>query len=174
MDRTLGKDAAMRYVTTIGERQYTIEINRDDQITIDGVAYPIDLRAIDEATFSLLIDHASHEALVETSNGEIQVLLRGRQYTARVEDERASRLSRSGSGLHAGSGEVTIKSPMPGLIVSIAVSDGEAVKKGQTIVVLESMKMENELKAPRDGTISSIKVTLRQSVEQGQALVVLT
>lgn len=164
----------MKYVTTIGERQYTIEINRDDQITIDGVVYSIDLRAIDEATFSLLIDNASHEALVEANNGETHVLLRGRLYAARVEDERASRLSRSAGGLHAGSGEVTMKSPMPGLIVSIAVSEGEAVKKGQTIVVLESMKMENELKAPRDGTIASIKVTLRQSVEQHQPLIVLT
>jgi biotin carboxyl carrier protein len=163
----------MRYITTIGERQYTIEINRDDQITIDGVTYPIDLRAIDEATFSLLIDNASHEALVEKSNGGIDVQLRGRLYTARVEDERASRLSRSGGGLHAGSGEVTIKSPMPGLIVAVAVSDGQAVKKGQTVVVLESMKMENELKAPRDGIIASIKIAPRQSVEQGQPLVVL-
>jgi biotin carboxyl carrier protein len=167
-------DAAMKYVTTIGERQYTIEINRDDEITIDGVAYPIDLRAIDEATFSLLINHASHEALVESQNGEIHILLRGRLYAARVEDERASRLTRSSGGLHAGSGEVTIKSPMPGLIVSVAVSEGQAVKKGQTVIVLESMKMENELKAPRDGTIASIKVTPRQSVEQGQPLVVLT
>ena len=164
----------MKYVTAIGERQYTIEINRDDQITIDGVAYPIDLRAIDEATVSLLINNASHEALVETSNGEIQVLLRGRLYAARVEDERASRLSQSGGGLHAGSGEVTIKSPMPGLIVAVAVSEGQTVKKGQTVVVLESMKMENELKAPRDGTIAAIKISPRQGVEQGQPLVVLT
>ena len=133
------------------------------------MAYPIDLRAIDEATFSLLIDHASHEALVESSNGEIQVLLRGRLYTARVEDERASRLSRSGGGLHAGSGEVTIKSPMPGLIVAIAVSEGQAVKKGQTIVVLESMKMENELKAPRDGTITSIKIVAAPERGAGSA-----
>lgn len=164
----------MKYVTTIGERQYTIEINRDDQITIDGETYPIDLRAVDESTFSLLINNASHEALVEARNDEMHVLLRGRLYTTRVEDERASRLSRSGGGLHAGSGEVTIKSPMPGLIVAVPIDEGQAVKKGQTVVVLESMKMENELKAPRDGTIASIKVAPRQSVEQGQPLVVLT
>jgi biotin carboxyl carrier protein len=164
----------MKYVTTIGERQYTIEINHDDQITIDGVASPIDLCAIDETTFSLLIDNASHEALVEAHEGEIEVLLYGRLYTARIEDERARRLGQSGEGLHVSSGEVMIKSPMPGLIVSIPASEGQAVKKGQTIVVLESMKMENELKAPRDGTITSIKVSPRQSVEQGQPLAVLT
>ena len=164
----------MKYVTTIGERQYTIEINRDGEVTIDGAAYSIDLRAIDEATFSLLINNASHEALVETGNGEIQVLLRGRLYAARVEDERASRLSQSGGGLPAGSGEIMIKSPMPGLIVAVSVSEGQTVKKGQTVVVLESMKMENELKAPRDGTVAAIKVTPRQSVEQYQPLMVLT
>ena len=164
----------MKYVTTIGERQYTIEINRDGEVTIDGAAYLIDLRAIDEATVSLLINNASHEALVEASNGEIQVLLRGRLYAARVEDERTSRLSPSGGGLHAGLGEVTVKSPMPGLIVAVSVSEGQTVKKGQTVVVLESMKMENELKAPRDGTITSIKVAPRQSVEQHQPLMVLT
>jgi pyruvate carboxylase subunit B len=63
---------------------------------------------------------------------------------------------------------------MPGLIVAVPVSEGQAVKKGQTVVVLESMKMENELKAPRDGTVASIKVAPRQSVEQHEPLVVLT
>ena len=86
------------------------------KITIDGETYPIDLRAIDEVTFSLLIDNASHEALVESINGEIHVLLHGRLYTARVEDERASRLTPIGRrACMPDSGEVTIKSPMPGL-----------------------------------------------------------
>ena len=58
--------------------------------------------------------------------------------------------------------------------MAVAVSEGQAVKKGQTVVVLESMKMENELKAPRDGTVAAIKVTPRQSVEQYQPLMVLT
>ncbi len=163
----------MKYVTTVGERAYMIEINRDDEITIDGVPCPIDLRAIDEATYSLLIDHASHEALVEASNGELHVLLHGRLYAARVEDERARRLRQSGRSLHTLSGEVTIKSPMPGLIVAIPVKEGQAVKKGQTVIVLESMKMENELKAPREGTVTSIKVNARQSVEQQQPLLVI-
>ena len=70
-------------------------------------------------------------------------------------------------------GEFTLKSPMPGLIVAIPVNEGDAVKKGQTLIVLESMKMENELKAPHDGTVGSIKVKLRQSVDQHQALLVV-
>ena len=111
--------------------------------------------------------------MVEPINDELSVLLRGRLYTARVMDERAGRIKQVG-GLGAATGEVTIKSPMPGLIVAVPVSEGQAVHKGQTVIVLESMKMENELKAPRDGTVTSIKVAPRQSVEQHQPLVVLS
>jgi biotin carboxyl carrier protein len=164
----------MKYATTIGEKTYIIEINRDGEVTIDGQAYPIDLRAIDEVTYSLLLENNSFEALVDLGSGEdINVLLRGRLYAAQVMDERATRLSKAGEGGATSSGELTLKSPMPGLIVAIPVNEGEAVKKGQTLIVLESMKMENELRAPRDGTIGSIKVKLRQSVDQHQPLVVV-
>lgn len=164
----------MKYATTIGERTYLIEINRDGEVTVDGVPSPIDLRAIDEVTYSLLIDHASHEALVELDGEQVDVLLGGRFYQAHVLDERARRLSPASGGSGSTSGEVLIKSPMPGLIVAIPVGEGQPVQKGQTILVLESMKMENELKAPRDGTVAAIKVAVRQNVEQHQVLVILT
>ncbi len=164
----------MKYATTIGEHTYLIEINRESEVTIDGQPQPIDLQAIDEVTYSLLLGTASHEALVEANGNELSILLHGRLYTARVMDERESRLAQRSSSLASAAGEITIKSPMPGLIVAVPVREGQAVEKGQTVVVLESMKMENELKAPRDGAVASIKVVPRQSVEQHQALVVLT
>jgi len=164
----------MKYATTINDHTYLIEINRDGEITIDGAAVSIDLRAIDDVTYSLLLDHKSYEALVEVAGNDLSVLLNGRLYGAQVLDERARRSTQAMGGSASHSGEVTIKSPMPGLIVAVPVSEGQAVKKGQTVVVLESMKMENELKAPRDGTVTAIKVAPRQSVEQHQPLVVLT
>ena len=164
----------MKYATTIGERTYIIEINRDDELTVDGEACPIDLQAIDEVTYSLLLGNASHEALVEVNGNNVSVLLHGRMYTAQVLDERARRLLQTGGGLSVPGGEITLKSPMPGLIVAVPIEEGQPVEKGRTLIVLESMKMENELKAPRDGMVTSIKVKLRQSVEQNQPLVVLT
>jgi biotin carboxyl carrier protein len=164
----------MKYATTIGARTYLIEVNRDGEVTVDGETFAIDLQAIDEVTYSLLMNNASHEALVEVNGDEIGVMLHGRMFNAQVLDERARRLLQRSGGLAAQTGEVTIKSPMPGLIVAVPVSEGQPVKKGQTVVVLESMKMENELKAPRDGVVTSIKVAARQSVEQHQALVMLT
>ncbi len=70
------------------------------------------------------------------------------------------------------SGEV-IKSPMPGTIVNVKFQTGAAVKKGDTLVVLEAMKMENEIKAGRDGKIVQVLVAKGAAVETGTALVVL-
>jgi len=68
----------MKYVTAVGDQTYVIEINREGEITVDGVTRRADLRSIDGlGTYSLLIDDESHEALVETRGGEIGVLLRG-------------------------------------------------------------------------------------------------
>lgn len=72
----------------------------------------------------------------------------------------------------AGSGEA-ITAPLPGTIFAIKVSAGQAVKKGDVLVVIEAMKMENEVMAPRDGTVSSVAVSNGASVETGTPLVYL-
>jgi biotin carboxyl carrier protein len=119
------------------------------------------------------LNNESHEALVEERQDAIGVLLRGQFYPVQVEDERARRLAQASRGFTAPSGELAIKSPMPGLIVAVRVSPGQEVKKGEALVILESMKMENELKAPRDGKIGAVRVEARQAVDQGQTLVTI-
>jgi biotin carboxyl carrier protein len=68
------------------------------------------------------------------------------------------------------SGEFHLKAPMPGMVVAIPVTEGQIVKKGQVLLILESMKMQNELKSPKDGTISRIRVKAGEAAEQKQAL----
>lgn len=70
-------------------------------------------------------------------------------------------------------GGVTVSSPMPGKILSVKASVGQAVKKGDVILVLEAMKMENEVVAPEDGTIATINVAANDSVEAGDTLATL-
>jgi biotin carboxyl carrier protein len=70
-------------------------------------------------------------------------------------------------------GSVTVNAPMPGKILSIKANVGAAVKKGEVILILESMKMENEVVAPEDGTVASINVAAGDSVEAGDTLATL-
>lgn len=70
-------------------------------------------------------------------------------------------------------GSVKVAAPMPGKILGVKANVGQAVKKGDVIVILEAMKMENEIVAPQDGTIASINVATGDSVEAGQALATL-
>ena len=66
-----------------------------------------------------------------------------------------------------------VAAPMPGTIVSVNVSEGQSVKQGDVLVVLEAMKMENEIKAPKDGTVSSVAVSKGESVDTGATLVTI-
>ena len=70
-------------------------------------------------------------------------------------------------------GGVKVNAPMPGKILGIKASAGQAVKKGQVLLVLEAMKMENEIVAPQDGTVASINVTVGEQVEAGAVIATL-
>lgn len=70
-------------------------------------------------------------------------------------------------------GSVKVAAPMPGKILAIKANNGQAVKKGEVIMILEAMKMENEITAPEDGTVASINVGVGDSVESGDTLATL-
>ena len=162
----------MKYLTTVGDKTYTIEINDDRHIIVDGKTYVVDLEAMSsQSLYSLLLDSHSFESFIDEAEEGWRVLLRGDLYDVTVVDERAARLAKSAGGVAAQSGDYHLKAPMPGVIVSVTVAEGQAVKKGDILVILESMKMQNELKSPREGTVARIKAKSGDSVEQGQILV---
>ena len=94
----------------------------------------------------------------------------GRQFQVMVEDERDKRLRAAAGGSVSETGEYHLRAPMPGMVVSILVEEGQKVEKGQVLLILESMKMQNELKSPRVGTIGRLRVKAGESVEQRQTL----
>ena len=73
----------------------------------------------------------------------------------------------------AAAGGQTVEAPMPGKILGVKASAGQAVKRGQVLLILEAMKMENEIVAPQDGTVASINVAVGDSVEPGATLATL-
>ncbi|MEP7287991.1 MAG: biotin/lipoyl-containing protein [Chloroflexota bacterium] len=164
----------MKYLTTVNGKTFTIDINQDGQVTIDGDERNVDFQVISEALVSALIDNQSYEALVEERDGLYNVLIGGELYEVEVTDERQQRLLRSSSGLDVTQGDLSIRSPMPGLIVAVSVAEGESVNQGDSLCVLESMKMENDIKAPRAGLVGKIHVAKGDRVEQNKILLTLT
>jgi biotin carboxyl carrier protein len=163
-----------KYLTTVNDQKYEIEVKGDGVVVINGEEREVDFKSMGQhAIFSLIIDNQSFEAVVEFRDGKYHVLIFGDLYEITVTDERTQRLEDARGQLAEPVGEVRIKSPMPGLIVAVPVQVGDEVKKGQTVVILESMKMENELKAPRDGVVARVECAKGDSVEQNKVLVAI-
>jgi len=161
----------MKYIATIDSKEYVVELLDDKRVTIDGNLYEVDFESVSgQPVYSLIVGGRSHEAYIQEGDEDWQVLLRGRLYPVKVEDERERRLRAAAGGGVAEGGEYHLKAPMPGLVVTVSVEEGQEVKKGQVLLILESMKMQNELKSPRDGVVNRIKVKAGESVEQKQAL----
>jgi len=161
----------MRYITTVDDKQFLVEIIDEKHVSVDGKVYEVDFESVSgQPVYSLIVDGKSHESYVAPGDQNWQVLIRGRLYPVTVEDEREKRLRSAAGGGVAEAGEFLLRAPMPGLVVAILVAEGQEIKKGQVILILESMKMQNELKSPRDGIMGRIRVKPGETVEQKQTL----
>jgi biotin carboxyl carrier protein len=171
----MGEIESMKYISTVNGEKYEINIDQEGQITVNDKSYDVDVEFLsDTGVLSLLLDNHSIEAIVEEREGNWEVLIQGEIYTVLVQDERAYRLAKERGTSFDLSGVPIVRSPMPGLIIDVLVNIGQTVEKGEKIVVLESMKMENELRSPRDGTVTHITIDPGASVEKGQALVTIS
>ena len=165
----------MKYITTVNNKEFEIEVVDEHHVRIGDRLIEVNFEPVSgQPVFSLLLDGKSYESFVYEGDEDWQVLLRGRQFQVTVEDEREKRLRAAAGGGVSESGEYHLKAPMPGLVVAIPVNEGDAIEKGQVILILESMKMQNELKAPVDGVIESISAQKGQSVDKGAPLIIIT
>lgn len=159
----------MKYLTIINNQQFEIEIQADGRLTVNGHLHEVDFLAIGQSRYSIIKDLRSLELVIEdTEDGGYDILLGGRRYIGQVLDERALLMANRKGNTKANSGEV--HSPMPGLIVLVTVQLGDLVTEGQTVVILESMKMQNELKAPRAGVVEQVHTVQGKTVEKGALL----
>ena len=170
----------MKYVATTELQEFTIELTSGGKgVVLDGQFHHLDMQPIpaqagpstgNHALFSLLVDNYSYEVLVEEQGEEYRVLVVGKLHTVRVEDVERHRLSELIGPRTDPRVEAAIAAPMPGLVVSVPVRVGQAVAAGEVLVVLESMKMENEVRAPQDAVIQAIHVAAGDFVTAHQVL----
>ena len=166
----------MKYYVTVNGRDY--DIGYDEQtpivIRINGKAIPFDFRqGTHPENVHLILDHQSLMFWMENNHEGYHAHCLGRDFNITVEDEKTRRLR---SVLKVGSGRSVagiVKASMPGMIVKIPVESGQVVRKGQGLVIVEAMKMENEIKAPIDGKVLEIRCKPLQAVEKGEILIII-
>lgn len=161
----------MRYIATINGQEYTIELLDDHHVTINGVEYTIDFQPVgDQAIYSLLFNGRSYDALVYSEENAWRVAFQAQGYVVSVEDEREKRLRAALGQSKYQHQEFFLKAPMPGLIIAVPVVNGQQVEKGDVLLVLESMKMQNELRSPRAGVVNRLRVKPGDRVEKQETL----
>jgi pyruvate carboxylase subunit B len=166
----------MRYLVRIGKQTLTIsEIDRNKgQARVEGRVVGFDFQHVRSSLYSLIIDGEVFTAHLESDSGAEEIAAGPHIFRAEVEDERAAILRQLAAGETSAAGTVEVKAPMPGLIVRFAVQKGDPVKKGQSLVVIEAMKMENDIKSPANGIVAALHVTERTAVEKNAKLITLT
>ena len=165
----------MKYITTVNDQEFIIDINDDGHVQIDDELLDIDFQGIPGTPlYSLIINGQSYEVAVDDNDELYQVMLKSTLYEVKVEDERTRRLAGLIGGPPVIVGEALIKAPMPGVIVSVPAQEGQTVTKGDIVVVLESMKMQNEFKAPKDGVVSSVRVAPGDKVDQEAIMITIS
>jgi biotin carboxyl carrier protein len=167
----------VKYLVTINELPLIVDIAEkagELQIVVDGKTVTNSI--VSDASHNrllMLLDSRSFDAEVYRSNGVTSVLLAGREFPCIVEDERLVSI-RKQAGLTTSGHDTEIKAPMPGLIVRFLKNVGDSVEKGERLLIVEAMKMENELKSPIAGKIKSIHAEVGRPVDKGQILITLS
>jgi len=141
---------------------------------IDGAEYEWDLLALDNNNFHIIKDNQSYRATVISINHEEKTMLinvNGNDYEISIKDKYDLLLQQMGISSKSSALINTFKAPMPGLIREIVAAEGATVSKGDILLILEAMKMENALKSPRDGKIKKVNISTGNAVEKGQTLI---
>ena len=181
------------FVVTIGSKTYTVALEdvaggppgrsaEKIRAVVDGVERVIDARRVADGTWSLIDGHDARlidvdgeppKLMVQISHPDGDPRQANAAVTGGTPDPR-DQAATTAAGAPAGAGgKISLRAPIPGKLVKVAVKVGDKVKAGQTLLVLEAMKMENELRAPRDAEVLAVHVAEGTAVETGHELLAL-
>ncbi len=164
----------MLKVKVNNKNEHTIVFDNEISGTIDGKDFAWDIVEVKNGSFHILKNSKSYSLeviRVDQNEKSFLVSVNGNKYQLQVKDRFDELLKSLGMDNLNASKVNEIKAPMPGLVIDVAVSEGSVVKKGDAILVLEAMKMENIIKSPTAGTVKKINVKKGVAVEKNQVLI---
>lgn len=162
--------------TTINDKNSYAVTQQEGQWLIDNNQVNFDIQIQPNGLISVLLDNKSYTATVEkvdTKNKELVLKIDGQPITVAIKEPIDQLLSSMGLDLKALQKVEPVKAPMPGMILKVLVEPGQQINKGDGLLILEAMKMENVLKATGPATVKTIKINERTAVEKGTVLIEL-
>ena len=149
-------------------------VNNKYDFTFDGNEKGIDIIEIRDGIFHIIKDNKTYNAEVLKANQQEKsfvIRVNGNKYTVQLKDKYDDLLKQLGMEIGSSAKLKDLKAPMPGLVVDVRVKEGDAVKKGDALVVLQAMKMENILKCTSDAVVKKIHVKKDSTIEKNQLLI---
>ncbi len=165
----------MYKVTSKKGEEFQIKIDNDN-FSINGIPGVWDIRKVKDNLFHVLFDGKSYEAELikkDDENKTVHLKINNKAIELKVENEYDQLLKKLGMDKALTKKANELKAPMPGLVLRILTEEGRAIKQGDSLLVLEAMKMENVLKSMGDGIIKQLKVKAGDKVEKNQLLIVM-
>jgi biotin carboxyl carrier protein len=166
----------MKLTAELDGETHQLDLQREEGrvfAEVDGRRYELLAREIAQGSYLLIADGQVYDCRVERLQGEsLEVNVKNRSYAVTIIDPKRLR-GGHGTGAQVGDGSAQIIAPMPGKVVRVLVEAGALVEAGDSIVVVEAMKMQNELKSPRAGTVTEIRAETGATVNAGDVLAVI-
>jgi biotin carboxyl carrier protein len=157
-------------------KTFIVKVNEFVFVTTEEELESTDIIKKSATGFHLIKDNRSvigHVHDSDITGKKLRIEIEGEMFDVEIKDQLDQMLEKMGFGIGGGKRVVDIRAPMPGLVLQIPVTEGQEVKEGEPILILEAMKMENSIMLNGDAKIKKIHVKNGQSVEKGQVLVEL-
>ena len=162
------------YIANIEDKKYLISSENFKDISIDGNKINVQIDKISDYSYKVKLNNKIY--LITTTkinNKKRAFLVNGNYFEGSIRTILEDKVNEFSKSMSSGKNAKTIKSPMPGLILKITKNIGDKVVAGESLLLLEAMKMENDLKASTDGVIKEILVDVGSSVEKNETLIIL-
>ena len=165
----------MKYYARVDGREYECVLEGGNGalvVVIDGKRFPVDLRHIPRShTWSVLVGGRSYEFTVHEHEEQLELAGGAGVFHVAVEDARTHAARAQTSAARGPQGPRIVKAVMPGIVREVMVVPGASIEKGQALLILEAMKMQNEVRATEPGTVRAVFVKTGETVDKGARLV---
>ena len=161
------------YKATVNQTTFDIKLDVDG-LTINDTRVEWNLLKISDENFHILLENKSYSVEVVSADAQAKsfsLKINGKKYVVDLKDKFDLLLETMGMNNSATNKINSVKAPMPGMIIDLKVKEGDHVKAGDPLLILEAMKMENIIKALGDSVVKSLKVRKGESVEKNQVLI---